>query len=394
MKKLILFFVLITSLVQCVSADWQAEAQKFQEVERDTGYKSPSDFIAFLDRAEGTAVVSEQSAITRFAQDPVAFLKDSGLGWTILLIVFGGLLLNLTPCVLPMIPVNIAIIGAGAQSGSRARGFALGGTYGLGIAVVYGLLGLVAVFGGQGFGALNANPWFNIGIAVIFLVLSLSMFGVLHIDFSRFQFGTNRQFKSRFATAFFMGGIAALLAGACVAPVVLAVLLLAGNLHAQGSAAGLLLPFLLGVGMALPWPFAGAGFSFLPKPGKWMNVVKYIFGIFILLLALYYGKLGADLFGKEPTGKTAESSGFAKELADAHAAHQTVFLDFSAEWCKNCKLMEETTFPDKTVQERLKKYRFITVDATHYDQPPASEILKNFGVQGLPTFIILEPVYE
>jgi thiol:disulfide interchange protein len=393
MKKLILFFLLISSAVLPLCADWQAEAAKFQEVDRDVGFKTPAEFTAFLDRAEGTAQ-KDSGALARFADNPVGFLQESGVGVTILLILLGGLALNLTPCVLPMIPVNIAIIGAGAQSESRAKGFVLGGTYGLGIASVYGVLGLVAIFGGKGFGALNASPWFNLGIAAIFVLLALSMFGLLHIDFSRFQSGREAKFKSRFATAFFMGGIAALLAGACVAPVVLAVLLLAGNLYAAGSAAGLFFPFLLGLGMALPWPFAGAGFTFLPKPGRWMDFVKYGFGVIILLMALYYGKLGLSLLGGGKEDPAIAGGDLASELAAAAAEGEKVFLDFGADWCKNCKQMEAETFPNEQVQTRLAKYRFVKIDATQYDQSPAAEILTYFGVQGLPTYIILEPTGE
>ena len=84
----------------------------------------------------------------------------------------GGLALNLTPCVLPMIPINLAIIGAGAQAGSRQRGFLLG--VGLRRArwrVVYGVLGLVVILTAGTFGTINASPWFNLGIAVLFVVL-------------------------------------------------------------------------------------------------------------------------------------------------------------------------------------------------------------------------------
>lgn len=388
MKKNILF-LLICLIYSIGFSDWQETAGRFTEVDRDSGYKGPAAMQAFLDRAEGS-VQRETGRWSQFTDDPAAFLEESGLGLTVFLILLGGLALNLTPCVLPMIPVNIAIIGAGAQSETRAKGFALGGTYGLGIASVYGVLGLVAVLGGTGFGALNANPWFNIGIAIVFAVLALSMFGIIHIDFSKFQAGKQAQFKSKFGTAFFMGGIAALLAGACVAPVVLAVLLLAGNLVAQGTPAGLLLPFLLGVGMALPWPFAGAGFTFLPKPGKWMDGVKVVFGVLILLLAVYYGKLGVDLL-RPAAGNASATADVREQLRAAHAAGDPVLLYFSAEWCKNCKQMEADTWPDPDVQKRLEAYRFVKVDATDYDQPPAADILEAFNIAGLPTYVILYP---
>ena len=89
------------------------------------GYLGPDKFIAFVDGAE-------QGTIQR------NLLGDKGPLAIVLLVILGGLALNLTPCVLPLIPINIAIIGAGAQSGSRARGFALGGPYGFAMAAVYG----------------------------------------------------------------------------------------------------------------------------------------------------------------------------------------------------------------------------------------------------------------
>ena len=187
-------------------------------------------------------------------------------------------MLNLTPCVLPIIPINLAIIGAGAQAGSRLRGFLLGGIYGLGMALAYGILGVVVVLTGSTFGALNASPWFNLAIAVLFVVLALGMFDIIQIDFSKWRKGKKGTKKGSFIVAFFMGVVAALLAGACVAPVLISVLLYSSQLYSAGNQFGLLLPFLLGVGMALPWPFAGASLSFLPKPGGWMVKIKYGLG--------------------------------------------------------------------------------------------------------------------
>ena len=164
----------------------------------------------------------------------------------ILLLVFlGGLALNLTPCVLPMIPINLAIIGAGAQAGSRGRGFLLGAAYGAAMALVYGVLGLVVILTAGTFGTINSSPWFNLGIAVLFVVLGLAMFDVITIDFSRFSSGFRPGESSRgtFLLAFTMGAVAALLAGACVAPVVIQVVLFSSNLYATGTTIALALPF-------------------------------------------------------------------------------------------------------------------------------------------------------
>jgi thiol:disulfide interchange protein len=330
-----------------------------------------------------------------FLNDPVAFVRESGLLWAVLFILIGGLALNLTPCVLPMIPINLAIIGAGAQAGSRSRGFALGATYGLGIALVYGVLGVIVVLTGSQFGTIQANPWFNLVIALIFVVLALAMFDVFHIDFSRFQskFGGGEKKQGSFLLALTMGSVAALLAGACVAPVVIAVLLLATNIYEASGAAGLALPFVLGIGMALPWPFAGAGLSFLPKPGRWMEYVKYAFGIGIILFALYYGHLSYRAFLPAEVksgidGRTNE--GFAAVLEEARGSGRPVLIDFTASWCKNCAAMEKTTFRDEAVKTALENVTFIKYVSEDPDNPNTKAVWSYFDVPGLPTFIVLE----
>jgi thiol:disulfide interchange protein len=330
--------------------------------------------------------------------------ETQGAWLVILLILLGGLALNLTPCVLPMIPVNIAIIGAGAQAGSRARGFALGAAYGLGIALVYGMLGLVVILTGAKFGALNASPWFNLAIAVIFIVLSLAMFDVFMIDLSRFQAKAGPTKKGGFVTALLLGGIAALLAGACVAPVVISVLLLAADLHNRGTGVGLLLPFLLGVGMALPWPFAGAGLSFLPKPGKWMERVKMGFGIIIILFALWYGRLGISLLlargeasreavvaAQQEQVESGWLTSLDAALATATETRQPVFIDFWASWCKNCLKMDKTTFKDPAVVAVLEDFVRVKVQAEDVSDPGTKAMLDRFDAIGLPTYVVLLP---
>src|SRR5688572_14254789 len=175
-------------------------------------------------------------------------LEGRGVAAMLLLVLLGGLALNLTPCVLPMIPINLAIIGAGAQAGSRRRGFLLGSAYGAAMAVVYGVLGVIVILTAGTFGTINASPWFNAGIAVLFVVLALAMFDVISIDFSRFssRFTVGESSRGSFLLAFTLGALAALLAGACVAPVVIQVVLFASNLYATGTSIALALPFLLG----------------------------------------------------------------------------------------------------------------------------------------------------
>ena len=351
-----------------------------------SGYLGVSDFLAFLDRAEtGEGGVAENP------------LADKGLWFVIVFIVGGGLLLNLTPCVLPLIPINLAIIGAGVKAGSKLRGFLLGAAYGAGIALVYGGLGLVVVLGlSKTFGAINATPWFNGTIAVIFIVLSLAMFDVFLIDFTRFQtkLGIKRKEGGSFVVAFLMGSVSALLAGACVAPVIISVIVYAQDQYARGVSYALALPFLLGAGMALPWPLAGAGLSFLPKPGKWMVRVKYVIGVFILAMGLYYGHLAYR--GVVDVGSQVDGEGWTVSLEQgieqARRENKPVIIDFWATWCKNCVVMDKTTFKDPAVIERLDQYVKVKFQAENLGDPVTAQVLEHFGVVGLPTYVILTPI--
>ena len=187
-----------------------------------------------------------------------------------------------------------------------------------------------------------------------------------------------------------MGVIAALLAGACVAPVVVAALLQAGKMYNSGESAGLFLPFVLGLGMALPWPVLAGGFAVMPKPGKWMQYVKYVFGVIIIGLGLYYGYLAYEI-GSSKAGDPAKSIRLLKEALTRSAREKKpILLDFRAEWCKNCKAMEQTTFKDPMVVDVLKNFIFVKFDATDISDPAISSVLKKFQVSGLPAYLIVQ----
>jgi len=368
-----------------------AQRDKFTLVSSTGGYLGTDDFLTFIRNAESG--VTEKGLFE--GRGPLAIL---------LLVLIGGLALNLTPCVLPMIPINLAIIGAGAQAASRKRGFLLGLTYGGAMAFVYGVLGLIVVLTASTFGTINASPWFNLGIAVLFVALALAMFDVFEIDFSRFSsnIGSGAG-RGTFLLAFTMGAVAALLAGACVAPVVIQVVLFSSNLYATGTTIALALPFFLGIGMAIPWPIAGAGLASLPKPGPWMVRVKQAFGVLILGTAVYYGYLAYGLFANRWVDATEVASsveeklkeGWHASLADGLAAAERegkpVLIDMWATWCKNCLTMDKTTLVDPSVKQALDGYVKIKFQAEQPDDPPASDVMKRFKAVGLPAYVILKP---
>src|SRR5690606_21933929 len=212
--------------------------------------------------------------------------------------------------------------------------------------------------------------WSNLAIAILFVILALAMFDKILIDFSRFQakFSGKRNEHGSILVAVGFGAVSALLAGACVAPIVIWVITYATDLYADGYPIALLLPFILGVGMALPWPFAGAGLSFLPKPGKWMVRVKQGFGVLILLVAAWYAKEAYGLFSErwvdaedvQASAQALDDEGWtpslAQGLAIARAENRPVVIDFWATWCKSCQTMNLTTFKDPAVIDRLEDY--------------------------------------
>jgi thiol:disulfide interchange protein len=205
------------------------------------------------------------------------------------------------------------------------------------------------------------------------------------------------------ALAFTMGAVAALLAGACVAPVVIQVVLFSSNLYATGTTLALALPFCLGAGMALPWPIAGAGLAALPKPGAWMVRVKQVFGVFIIATAAYYGYEAYSIFANRWVDPAAVASSVEAQLkAGWHASlaegldtaareQKPVLIDMWATWCKNCLTMDKTTLENADVQSALKDYVKIKFQAEDPDAQPAKAVMQKFDAVGLPTYVILRP---
>lgn len=338
------------------------------------GYMSAAQFVAFLENRE--------------AASPLA---DAGLWLTLLFVLLGGLAMNLTPCVLPMIPINLVVIGRSASRGAA---------YGLGIAVAYGALGVAAAFGGLAFGTIQGNPWFNVGVALVFVLLALALLDVFFLDFSRFRPKLGVRQPSRSAPGetdvpasiaalvrpLFLGALSAVLAGACVAPVLVSVLLLTADGVAKGHRLAALLPFVMGMGMALPWPFVGAGLKILPKPGGWMKGVNRLFAVVVFGFAAWYGILAWK--GFFPNERRDGQSIGVDELEVALArAKRPVLVDCWATWCKNCAAMD-AVLAEPDVKAALKPFTVIRVQAE--DVSALRRVGGLGGVTGLPAFAIYE----
>ena len=351
------------------TAEKSVPEKVFVPVRKSVGMTDTPEFMAFL-KDEPVA-------------DPLAGATFWGM---ILLALIGGFALNLTPCVLPMLPVNLAVIGA---SGGGKTGFIRGLLYGTGIAVAYGILGILAAFAGMSFGTLNSSPLFNFAIAVIFVVLSISMAGVFDIDLaSRFRMNPGKLKFSKDMLALFMGAISAILAGACVAPVVISVLLFAARIGWYGC----FVPLALGVGMALPWPIVGAGLSILPKPGKFMVALKYVFAVIIFAAGVYYAYTGIKLMNAGSSSENTDGiTALEKAKAESLESGKPVLVRFTASWCKNCHAMERTTLQDAGVKKYIDdNFIMVTFPAEDPTRPEIKAILEEYEIPGFPAFVILQ----
>ena len=364
---------------------WRKHSAGLRLLASNSGYMNAKDFKAWLEAAEaGKAVRVEENLLAR------VFARH-GLLLAALLIIPLGLMLNLTPCILPMIPINLSIIGAG---GGRGRGLLLGGIYGLAMALVYGVLGLIVVLTGSRFAAINSSPWFNLIVAVVFAFLALSMFDVFLLDFTRLR-GSGTKSDNPWIKALVLGAISATLAGACVAPVLIWVLLLATDLYAKGNLIGLFLPLLLGVGMALPWPIMGAGISKLPKPGAMMERVKQGMGVLIMLSALYYALTAFSLFKMQSGQKNASQSmsgwhdDLIKAVQLAKIEEKPLLIYFWGMSCKSCVAMKKTSFQDPELIARLQDFIPVQFLADDSKDPLTAAVLKEYQIMGMPSYVVL-----
>jgi thiol:disulfide interchange protein DsbD len=221
----------------------------------------------------------------------IARLLSHGGFWVAIASFFGfGLLLCLTPCVFPMVPILSGIIVNHGHAVTHGRAFALSLAYVLGMAVTYAAVGVAAGFSGTLLSNALQNAWVLGAFGLVFVVLSLSMFGFYELQLpsalqSRLSEKANRQGGS-FGAIATMGALSALIVGPCVAaPLAGALLYIAQTKDAVLGGAAL---FAMALGMGAPLVAVGVfSRSLLPKAGPWMEAVKKFFGVVMLATALW-----------------------------------------------------------------------------------------------------------
>ncbi|HEX4458948.1 MAG TPA: cytochrome c biogenesis protein CcdA, partial [Polyangia bacterium] len=207
--------------------------------------------------------------------------------WAYASVFVGGFLTSLTPCVYPLIPITVSLFGARGDDVPRRRAMALASLYVGGIGVMYAALGVGSALAGKAFGTFMANPWVMVPIAGLFVVMAVSMFGAFELSLpSEMQQKLTTIGGKGFFGAFAMGLVGGIIAAPCTGPVLASILAFVATTKSVLLGGSLLVTYALGMGVLF---FAIAAFAVaLPKSGAWMEAVKSVFGIVMLVGALYF----------------------------------------------------------------------------------------------------------
>ncbi len=268
-------------MARAVSFELPAAAEGFASPSAPAAVKSPGNASAAA--APASPPVSEQDRLARLLTgSPVAALAAFFVA---------GLLLAFTPCVFPMVPILSGIIVGQGERLTTLRAFWLSLLYVLSMAVTYTVAGVLAGLFGENLQAAFQNPWIISGFVLIFVLLALSMFGFYELQLpsglqTRLATASGKQQGGALWGVVVMGFLSALIVGPCVAPPLMAALIVIGS---SGDAVlGGAALFVLSLGMGVPLILFGisAG-KLLPRAGAWMAAVKAVFGVGLLALAIW-----------------------------------------------------------------------------------------------------------
>ncbi len=428
--------------------------------------------------SETVANTSTTTEPTPTAQTPVAEqdrIAQKLAEDNLLQIFFGflglGLLLAFTPCVFPMIPILSSIIVGEGENITTRRAFTLSLVYVLAMSVTYTAAGILTGLLGENLQSMFQNPWVIVSFSGLFVVLSLSMFGLYELQLPhavqhRLHRISHKQQSGSLIGVAIMGLLSGLIVGPCLAPPLAGALIFLGQ-HADPFLGGMAL-FALSIGMGIPLLIIGTSAGkLLPRAGDWMNVIKAIFGVLLIGLAIwmlerilpgwitlflwgsllvisaiYMGALNSLAIDANGTEKLFKGAGLILMLygallivGSASGSHnvwqplqavnltkgqlpsqvtglkftqidnlqqletqlattnQPVMLDFYADWCTDCKTMEQTTFRDPDVVAAMDNYILLQLDMTDNTQAH-QDLLKALQVFGPPTMLFYDNTGE
>ncbi|MBU1658136.1 protein-disulfide reductase DsbD [bacterium] len=394
--------------------------------------------------------------------DSIANTISSGSLGLILLTFFGfGLLLALTPCVFPMIPIISGVIISQGEGLTTKKAFFLSVVYVLAMAVAYTIAGVLAGLFGSNLQAALQTPWVIYSFAAVFVALAMSLFGFYELkppSFLLTKVSQSRQHRGVFSVAI-MGFLSALIVGPCVAAPLAGALVYIGQ-TGDALLGGMAL-FVMSIGMGLPLIVVGVSAGrFMPKPGHWMVMVTNIFGImmlgvavwmlgrvidiyitmllwsilgigaaiyfgvfekeihvfrkslavilFIYATVLFVGTLGGGTSMTKPLEflkpqvmvsdlqEELQSVEFEKvsslkelDVILSKNKGKKIMLDFYADWCTACKELEEITFSDNNVMNKMSEFVLIQADITANGKEQ-KELSKKYGVFGPPAILFFD----
>ncbi len=418
-----------------------------------TNRKSSSGIITFFSKKLRHVFYLFNKFVEKIKKSAISLLSDqTAASLRIFMAFILGVLLSLTPCIYPMIPVTVGILQQAAGYRSFWKNFIFATCYTLGIGCTFAVLGLVASFGGPAFGQLLGSPIFVIILVLLFGYLGLSMLGFYEMYIPQFlQSSQSKVHHGSYLSAFIFGAVSGTIASPCLSPglaLILSIVATMGN-----KLLGFLMLFAFGVGSSTPLLLIATFSScitLLPQAGMWMVEVKRLFGFMLLGICIYYLQailawkiimllislfvlltglfyiLDIKKYDSNFAKKTKAIIGSIfiiaalylfvqtyKAVASSHLEKnniwqndyiqakglaiqnkQKLFLDFGAAWCSLCKVIDSKIFTNSKVIQALQDFVAVKIDGTSASNEQFATLKQKFNITGLPTILIIDPETE